>query len=214
MQLVLVDYSTATGTGYVRAVVHNTSASSLFFNLRFVAAGDDTVGTWGGFSYLSHTALHVFPNATGIAASLNPGETFETTQQFQIPTGWRNKPCTIVGFAQRDDTKEVLQAVILHEVVLGLFPDLQAGQLVLDWPGISGAAQYRVHGVLNNPYFKPAPANLLATLPAGTTTWSSPNGIGDPNSNWTYLVVAVDGSADVLTMSGRVGEFDFSTDVP
>ncbi|MCU0613024.1 MAG: hypothetical protein MUE60_14710 [Candidatus Eisenbacteria bacterium] len=212
LSVTLQDYDNSTGVGHVRAVATNMSGATGFAYLRFVAVGDDTVGTWGGFSYLSHTALHVFPNGLGVAASLPPNGIFETTQEFQIPTSWRHKPCTIIAFAQRDDTKEVLQATILHEVVLGLSSELQAGQLVLDWPGISGATLYRVHGTVNGPYFVPAPGNLVATLPAGTTTWSTPAGIGDPATNWTYRVIALDASSDVLTMSGRSGEFDFSVD--
>jgi hypothetical protein len=212
--LTLLDYDNSTGTGHVHAVATNLSPATGSAYLRFVAVGDDTVNTWGGFSYLSHTALHVFPSAQGVAASLPPNGTFETTQEFQIPVGWRNKPCTVVAFAQRDDTREVLQSAILHEVVLGLSSDLAAGQLVLDWPGISGATQYRVHGTSNDPFFMPVPGNLLASLPAGTTTWSTPNGIGDPNSNWTYRVLALDASSEVLTMSGRTGEFDFDAAVP
>jgi hypothetical protein len=43
------------------------------------------------------------------------------------------------------------------------------------------------------------------------TTWSSPNGIGDPANNWTYLVMAVDETEAELARSNRAGEHDFGT---
>jgi len=33
--------------------------------------------------------------------------------------------------------------------------------------------------------------------------------MGDPDANWTYLVMAVDGSGAELCRSDRAGEFDF-----
>ena len=39
--------------------------------------------------------------------------------------------------------------------------------------------------------------------------WSSTNGIGDPDNNWTYLVIAMDGENVELSQSNRVGEFDY-----
>jgi hypothetical protein len=46
------------------------------------------------------------------------------------------------------------------------------------------------------------------------TTWSSPNGIGDPDNNWTYLVIAVDETEAELAHSNRVEEQDFDCEVP
>jgi hypothetical protein len=52
------------------------------------------------------------------------------------------------------------------------------------------------------------PTSLLL----GTTTSSSPNGIGYPGSDWTYLVMAVDATEQELARSNRVGEDDFEAD--
>ena len=49
----------------------------------------------------------------------------------------------------------------------------------------------------------------LTVLPSGTTTWSSSNGIGDDANNWTYVVIAVDGSGTEIFRTNRFGAFDF-----
>ena len=56
--------------------------------------------------------------------------------------------------------------------------------------------------------------NRIAVVPGGTTTWSSSSGVGDPDHNWTYLVVAVDGSEQQITQSNRFGEYDYGVAIP
>jgi hypothetical protein len=94
--------------------------------------------------------------------------------------------------------------------------ELAAGQLVLTWFPRAGAASYWVYGADNQAHFEPgfAPSYLyrLATLSPIATTWSSANGVGDPDHNWTYLVLAVDATEQELIRSNHVGEFDFGTD--
>ena len=51
----------------------------------------------------------------------------------------------------------------------------------------------------------------MAVLSPLFQTWSSAIGIGDPNANWTYLVLAVDNAEQELRRSNRVGEQDFGT---
>jgi len=214
MNLQLEDYDNSTGIGHVRTTVTNTSDSYLSGALRYVATGDDTVGTWGGFDHLSNTALHVFPSASGILTNIRAGETFESIDMFQIPLSWRHKPCTIVAFVQNDEDREIYQSAMLHEVVLGLSGDVIGSDLVLTWPAISQATQYRIHGIAGTPYFEATPENRLITLPGGTTTWTTTDGIGDPDTHWTYITIAVDGSGTILTGSNRLGEFEFQCSFP
>jgi hypothetical protein len=54
----------------------------------------------------------------------------------------------------------------------------------------------------------------LDVLDPTVTTWASGNGIGDPDANWTYLVMAVDEVEGELARSNRVGEQDFDADIP
>ena len=60
----------------------------------------------------------------------------------------------------------------------------------------------------------PTYVNRLAVVPEGVSTWSSVAGVGDPNWDWTYLVMAVNTSAQVVAASNRVGEQDFAGDIP
>jgi hypothetical protein len=46
------------------------------------------------------------------------------------------------------------------------------------------------------------------------TSWLTGNGIGDPDSNWTYLVIAVDEAEAELARSNRAGEHDFDCEIP
>ncbi len=87
--------------------------------------------------------------------------------------------------------------------------NLSGGELVLEWAEWPGAAAYLVHGADNQGYFVPDGGNQLAVVLSGTTTWSSSTGIGDPDHNWTYLVIAVDSDDEELHRSNRFGEFDF-----
>lgn len=92
------------------------------------------------------------------------------------------------------------------------------GELVLQWRPHPGAAAYWVYGAENEPYFLieiPAPqTNRIAVLPSGVTDWTSPDGVGSPDANWTYSVVAVDDADHEIQRSNRVGEFDFGLTIP
>jgi hypothetical protein len=87
--------------------------------------------------------------------------------------------------------------------------------LVLTWTAFLGASGYWVYGAANEAYFEPGTIfpyqHRLTVLPPGTTTWSCSSGIGDPEHNWTYLVMAVGGSMQELCRSNRFGEHDFSS---
>jgi hypothetical protein len=100
---------------------------------------------------------------------------------------------------------------------MNLTGELVGGQLMLDWQDTGGTSAYWVYGAPNSSYFAPVMlppyANRLATLPVGTTSWSSPSGIGDPDNNWAYLVVAVDASNHEVCRSERVGEHDFGMSI-
>lgn len=90
---------------------------------------------------------------------------------------------------------------------------LSGGELLLQWSPWPGAGAYWVYGAENDAHFSPgfSPGyqhRLAVVWPE--TSWSSPNGVGDPNCNWTYMVLAVDASEQELCRSNRFGQFDFS----
>jgi YVTN family beta-propeller protein len=96
--------------------------------------------------------------------------------------------------------------------------EIVGGQVQLSWSAVDQASAYWVYGTSNmawfDPGFAPGYEFRLAVLPPATTTWSSANGVGDPNANWTYLVMAVDASEQELARSNRAGEHDFEADIP
>jgi hypothetical protein len=113
-----------------------------------------------------------------------------------------------------DATMGDLKCAVGQPSAMYLAGRLQAGQLRLTWNPWPNTAAYWVYGASNLTYFTPGLApgyqHRLAVLSPLFQTWSSPNGIGDPNDNWTYLVLAVDASDQELIRSNRVGEWDFA----
>lgn len=96
--------------------------------------------------------------------------------------------------------------------------EISGGDFLLEWTPWLGVSQYWVYGSDNQPHFSPgfAPGyeHRVAVLPPAFTTWSSSNGVGDPDNNWTYLVIAVDATEQELCHSNRIGEHDFGMSVP
>jgi hypothetical protein len=90
---------------------------------------------------------------------------------------------------------------------------VSGGQLVLSWTPIVPAVAYWFYGANNQAHFAPGLLppyeHRLAILSGGWNSWSIANGIGDPDSNWTYLLVAVDNAGQELERSNRAGEHDF-----
>jgi len=68
-----------------------------------------------------------------------------------------------------------------------------------------------IYGDLNDAFFDPQVESPLGYRQAVTTdtTWSSPAGIDNPDTNWTYQIIAVDGSETELGRSNRFGEHEF-----
>jgi hypothetical protein len=89
---------------------------------------------------------------------------------------------------------------------------LSGGQLMLNWTAVAGSAGYWICGTGNEAYFVPrltSPhSHRLAVLPSDVTTWSSTSGIGDPDHDCAYLVLALSTTEQVLGSSNRVGEHD------
>ena len=94
---------------------------------------------------------------------------------------------------------------------IDLSSSVQIDTLVLDWDTVPPATSYWVYGASNDAYFDPQVESPFAFRQAVTTetTWSSDSGIGDPDTNWTYLVIAVDGADNEIGRSNRIGEHDF-----
>lgn len=91
--------------------------------------------------------------------------------------------------------------------------ELDEQTLVLMWEPFGPADHFWIYGAANDPWFDPgfAPSYeyRLAVVPGSTTTWTSSLGVGSVETNWTFLVMAVDQTEQELLRSNRVGEFDY-----
>ncbi len=119
-----------------------------------------------------------------------------------------------------DDAGDSLTAfgkMSLHTDDILLSGVLSGTDLILSWTPCWGASAYWVYGA-EDPVFNPgldAPYEYrLEELPPETATWTSDYGIGDPDTNWVYLVIAVDSSPLEMGRSNRLGEFDFGIVLP
>jgi hypothetical protein len=96
----------------------------------------------------------------------------------------------------------------------GLTGELVDGEVVLTWPEWPDALAYWVYGAVNDSHFEPGMVppyeHRLAVLGQGTTSWSSSSGIGDPENNWTFLIVPVGEGDGALARLGPWSEVDFS----
>lgn len=110
------------------------------------------------------------------------------------------------------------QLILYKERMIQLSGQLSGENVMLWWPEWPGAAAYWVFGEANYPHFEPELTppfgNRVAVLSPETMTWTSSTGVGDPNSNWTYQIVAVDDTDQMLARSTRIGEHDFEQTIP
>lgn len=102
-----------------------------------------------------------------------------------------------------------------------MMTELEAAQsgpnLILSWTPIPQATGIWVYGAPTNPYFiagySPAFDHRLIQLPGSAWSWTSPYPVGNPATNWYYLVMAVDDEGRELGRSNRAGEIDFETEI-
>jgi hypothetical protein len=99
---------------------------------------------------------------------------------------------------------------------IDLSGNVSGGELELTWAPCSGASAYWIYGKANQAHFEPGLSpgfsHRLDVCSAETTTWSSPNGVEDPEANWTYLVLAANSADQEIARSNRFAEYDFACD--
>jgi hypothetical protein len=211
-------------------IVAEETIEDAFFVM--VAVEDDSVPAAGG--EISHLPYHarVFMTAVlGDPFSLAVGESIDITKTFEIEPSWDYSKMGVVCWIQKDggvnpspspnipSRHQVLQAAYVGaSIEISLAGSLELGEILLSWEPIPGTNAYWIYGAGDDSYFEPGFApdyeHRLAILRPGITTWSSSNGVGNPDSNWTYLVIAVDTSLEEFARSNRVGEFDAGMDIP
>ena len=95
---------------------------------------------------------------------------------------------------------------------------LEGGSLILTWNTVIGCHEYWIFGADYDYYFQPELAFPYAfrldVLPQDSTSWTSANGISDPDAQWSYQIIAVDDFDIELSRTNKVGEYDFDEDLP
>jgi hypothetical protein len=83
-----------------------------------------------------------------------------------------------------------------------------ATNLQLSWNSDPGVSGYRIYRGTNTPYLQPNPADLIATVGAGVTSYQDDGVTGSPANHHFYIVqpVECDGTAGE---SNGMGEFEF-----
>ncbi len=213
MSLQLQGYNPRTGLGMVRAKVKNVSTGDVTGCIHLNVTGDDTAYTWQNQTHLYFTVIQVdFGDNTCFA--LAPGDSVEVVNQvFSVSLGWRNKSCTIVGFFQDPQTRAIHQGALLHGITNSVSFALGDEGIQLSWAPVYMASQYWIFGGVNAPHFRPdlgpGYTNRVAIVQAPATSWSTTLGLGNPDENYTFLVVAINPQNQVMWQSNRVGEYEF-----
>ena len=109
------------------------------------------------------------------------------------------------------NTSEFCQAIMAEQTELILTDRISGDFLILEWNTVPPAAEYWIYGATSEPFFAPQTESPFTyrILAISDTTWITPSGIADPDNNWTYQVIAIDGSENELGRSNRVGEYEF-----
>ncbi len=86
--------------------------------------------------------------------------------------------------------------------------------LVLYWSPYPWASSHCCHGEENHACFEPGGGNMLALLSPEVFTFTFSAGIGDPGSEWSFVIVAVDDLNAELARSNYAGEREFVWNLP
>ena len=179
----------------------NSTPSDTFRIEFFFNTDTDASGYGEGESFLGST--QVVTDGNGDAAFL-----------VSLPTPVRGAPGITATATDANNNTSEFSGALVYPLILSC--ELVGGDVVLDWTVIPGTANYWVYGKTNHPWFVPdltaSYANRVAVVPGGTTTWSSPAGVGDIDDTWIYLAVAMDATDQEIVRSNRCGEIDYEAE--
>jgi hypothetical protein len=190
-------------------------------------AWPDTIFFWDAFVSQLDVNLSTLIASTFIGGEKHDyGKTLSTVDTGSIYVGgctWSvNFPTTWGAydtyFAPSKDGFVAKFDSLLSMNILTLSWEFSGQEMLLLWTHFPGTWEYWVYGAADNPQFEPGfgPAfeYRLEILGPETNSWISPSGIGDPENNWVYLVMAVGYGEVEVARSNRVGEFDFEGNIP
>jgi len=188
------------GPPYILVDVYLNSAPSTNYYFEFFANEEfDESGFGEGQIYLGYAT-----STTDVS-----GETEFTVFFDPLPEGYS---ITATATDPAGNTSEFSQMLPIGDV-LNLECELIPGQLALSWSYIPGLSMFWMYGAPEEQYFQPgfeSPFDYrIGMHPAGTSVATYPSGIGDPDWNWTYILAAIGQYGQVVSISRRVGQWDF-----
>jgi len=121
----------------------------------------------------------------------------------------------IIGASREDSDSPVTDAgrAYVFTTRFYLSGNIQGTDLILEWTACPGADAYWLYGIGDSMYFEPGIASpyeyRLQVLNQETHSVSLTQGLGDPDSNWNYIVIGVDAAEQEIRRSNRFGEHDY-----
>ena len=71
-------------------------------HLRYAIAESHIFYEWQGLDSVQHVVRKMLPNPSGVAFSIEPGETFVDSQSYSLSSAWVDRNCDVVVFVQAD----------------------------------------------------------------------------------------------------------------
>ena len=108
------------------------------------------------------------------------------------------------------NTSEFSPAV--YYMTLMVTGESMGSDVQLHWNTIPAAGEYWIHGVEGDPFFVPDIGNRLAVVQQGTQSWVATGTAAEPETQWTFQIVAMDAYGLELVRSNRFGEIDYEAE--
>jgi hypothetical protein len=186
-----------------------------------IAVGAPAEGLAGSPEQAGRAYLFGGGSGTVISELSSPSEEYKGYFGCSVSglTGWNGETEreVVVGASWEDPGTAPSNAGRAYRFLPSLFlsGSLSGGEVCLQWTPCPRVAAYWAYGAEGEAYFTPGLApgyeHRLAVISPLVLTWTSPNGIGDPDSNWTYLIIATNAADQEMCRSNRIGEYDFSS---
>ena len=172
-------------------------------------------GAGRAYVFNGHTGEAIF---TLVSPSEEPNGLFGVSVAHAGDIDGDSRPDVVVGAVTENGGAISAGRAYVFNPRLDMDGSISGNDLVLQWNECTGTIEYWVYGASNQAHFTPGLVDpwghRLAVLPPETLTWSSASGVGDPENNWTYQVIAVDAIGLDMARSNRSGEYDFGWDIP
>jgi len=175
-----------------------------------------------GYPHISYFDPAGAPGYSGLKYARKTGEGWEITRvDTTMNTGWfsslaldsTDRP----HIAYLDWNNFDLKYAYITDVGLDLAGSVMESNVTLTWNDHPDAMEYWVYGAESGPYFTigfdPLFENRLVVLSGDTNAWQTTGGVGNPNENWTFVIVAVDSGDLELERSNRFGIIDFGFEI-